>query len=184
MQMLKQIQNKKGSHAGFTLTEMLVVLCLVAVLSGFFLQCFIFVMEQYQSRMALLELDDNLSIAMDYIAMDLADCIGVSGCSTDSLTILHPDGAIYYTTGTDPQEKAHFYDLKGKILYRRENTQRNRQPMANFVSRLCVNYYDRAGIRTADAASVYIIEVELEGIWNETTVKQRQIARIQDSRYY
>ncbi len=184
MQIWNRMRNKTKNNDGFTLAELLVVLCLMAVLSGFFVQCFVFVMDQYRDRIALLELEENLSISMDLIAKDLADCIGVSGCSSDSLTLLKSDGAVYYTTGTDTQAKDHFYDLKGKILYRRENTQRNRQPMANFVSRLCIHYYDSTGASTVDDTRVYLVEVELEGIWNNTSIVQRQIARIQDSQYY
>lgn len=184
MQMYKKAQMKIKQCDGFTLAEMLVVLCLTAILSGFLIQCFVFVMDQYRNRIALMELEENLSISMDFIAKDLADCTGVFECNADSLTVVKEDGVVYYTTGTDTQAKAHFYDLTGKILYRREHTQWNRQPMANFVSRLCVNYYDSTGVCTTDDKSVYLVEVELEGVWNDTVIVQRQIARIQDSKYY
>lgn len=184
MQIWKRIQDKSKKNDGFTLAELLVVFCLLAILSGFFVQCFVFVLDQYRNRIALLELEENMSISMELIAKDLADCTGVSGCSADSLTVLKSDGAVYYTIGTDTQAKDHFYDLKGKILYRRENTQRNRQPMANFVSRLCIHYYDSTGTATIDDTEVYLVEVELEGIWKDTPIVYRQIARIQDSQYY
>ncbi|MBQ5657940.1 MAG: prepilin-type N-terminal cleavage/methylation domain-containing protein, partial [Peptococcaceae bacterium] len=44
MQVQKVIRNKLVSTLGFTLTEVLVVLCLFALLSGFFLNCFVFAM--------------------------------------------------------------------------------------------------------------------------------------------
>ena len=184
MQIWVQLQKKSEKRDGFTLAEMLVVLCLLAVLSCFLMQCFVFVMDQYRNRVALLELEENLSVSMDLIARDLADCTGVSKCAADSLTVICRNGVIEYTTGTDTQSKDHLYDLKGKILYRKENTQRNRQPVANFISRLCINYYDGAGACTTDAAKVHLVEVQLEGAWKDKTIVQRQIAKIQDSEYY
>jgi len=56
--------------------------------------------------------------------------------------------------------------------------------VANFISRLCINYYDGAGACTTDAAKVHLVEVQLEGAWKDKTIVQRQIAKIQDSEYY
>lgn len=168
---------------GFTLAEVLVVMLLLSILSGFFLQCFTFVMEQYRYRIALLELEENLSISMDLIAKDLSDAIGVTDCNSGSLTLQMRDKKVYYTIGTDQQADEHFYDLKGKILYRRENTQRNRQPMLNYISRFTVTYYDEEGNCATDSDRVSTVAVELEGTWNETVLTQKRIVRLKDSNY-
>lgn len=179
-----QIVHKKlNSCAGFTFTELLVVLCLFALLSGFFLNCFVFAMEQYRNSIALMELEDNLCISMDCIASDLRETTAVLNCSTDSLNLQTVDCKVYYTRGTDTQAKEHFYDLTGKILYRRENTQINRQPMANFISDVCVNYYDELGNPTEQASNVKIVEILLEGTWNETVISKALAVRLNDSDY-
>lgn len=171
-------------NAGFTLVEVLVTICLLSLLFGFFLQCFVFVMEQYRCRIALLELEENISIAIDLLETDLSQTIGVSACNHDSLTIQQMDGMIYYTLGTDTQSKDHFYDLTGKILYRRESTQWNRQPMANFISSFRVIYYDEDANPTEQASLVKSIEIQLEGIWNHTVIRRSQIIRLKDSHYF
>lgn len=183
MHLERTVRNKLTNHAGFTLTEMLVVICLFALLSGFFLNCFVFAMEQYQYCIALMELEDNLNNAMDWLATDLAESIAVSDCSESGLTLQTAEGKIYYTLGTDTQAKEHFYDLTGKIFYRRENTQKNRQPMANFISCFRVTYYDEMGNLTESATSVTTVEILLEGTWRDTVISQRQIARLNDSDY-
>lgn len=175
-----RICNKKG----FTLVEMLVVIILLSILSGFFLQCFTFMVEQYHHRIALLELEENLSIAMDLIVKDLSESVGVSNCEANSLTLQTLDKKIYYTLGTDQQADEHFYDLKGKILYRRENTQINRQPMANFISRFTAVYYDASGNCTEDISQVRVVAVALEGQWNETVITQKRIVRLKDAYYF
>lgn len=168
---------------GFTLAELLVVLCLMAVLSGFFLQSFVFVMTQFQHRMALLELEDNLAMAIDYLVTDGANSIAVKDCNAEQLTLLTEDAVIIYTIGTDLQAKEHFYDLTGKILYRRESTQVNRQPMVNFISGFCVSYYDSTGAATSDPDCVSMVDIQLEGVWNDTVVQKRQIICLKDSDY-
>lgn len=183
MQCRQKAHDKLHSTAGFTLTELLVVICLLGLLSGFFLQCFVFVMEQYRNRIALLELEDNLCMAMDFLAADFEKTVAVSGCNGSSLTLQTNDGKIYYTVGTDTQAKEHFYDLEGKIFYRRENTQKNRQPMANFISNFSVVYYDETGTPTETDSTVETVEILLEGTWNDTVIQQRQFARLKDSDY-
>lgn len=178
--MYRKIFSKKG----FTLAEMLVVLILLCTLSGFFLQSFTFVMEQYQHRLALLELEENLSISMEYIAKDLSESIGVVACKSDSLKLQTLDGKVDYTLGTDQQADEHFYDLKGKILYRRENTQQNRQPMANYISCFRIVYYDENGNYTEESSQVCAVEILLEGQWKETVITQKRIARLKDSYYF
>ena len=183
MQIQKTVHDKLAGNTGFTLTEVLVVLCLFALLSGFFLNCFVFAMEQYQHSIALLELEDNLYNSMDWLASDLAETIAVSDCNASGLTLETAEGKIYYTLGTDTQAKEHFYDLTGKIFYRRETTQKNRQPMANFISCFRVTYFDELGNPTEHAPSVKTVEILLEGTWNDTVISQRQAVRLKDSNY-
>lgn len=184
MKQRNRLRDKVKNNSGFTLIELLVTLCLLSVLSGFMLQCFTFVMEQYRNRMDLLELEENLSISLDVIATDMADCIGVSGCNTENLTVRKTDKTVYYSTGTDEQSKEHFYNLTGKILYRKENILGNRQPMANFLFPLCITYYDSTGTITTDDTKVHLVAVEVKGEWKDTIIKQQQIFKIADSQYY
>ena len=184
MHLQKTVRKKLSVQTGFTLTELLVVICLFSLLSGFFVQCFVFAMEQYQHSIALMELEDNLSSSMDWLASDLTESIAVLKCTDDELTLQTSDGKIYYTLGTDTQAKEHFYDLEGKTFYRRENTQKNRQPMANFISCFRVTYYDETGNPTENASSVKIVEILLEGTWNDTVISQSQAARLKDSDYF
>ena len=179
----KMLSEKLSAQSGFTLTECLVVLCLLALLSGALLHGFVFAMDQYQRSIALLELEDNLCNAMDWLARDLANSTAISACSADSLTIQTEEGKIYYTTGTDTQAKEHFYNLTGKIFYRRESTQKNRQPMANFISSFYVTSYDETGKITVIPSNVKIVEVLLEGVWNDTVRSKRQVVRLYDSDY-
>jgi hypothetical protein len=183
MQVQKVIRNKLVSMAGFTLTEVLVGLCLFALLSGFFLHCFVFAMNQYHHSIALMELEDNLGNAMDWLSADLADTIAVLECKADGLSLQTAEKKIYYTTGTDTQAKEHFYDLTGKIFYRREHTQKNRQPMANFITGFYITYYDEKGTLTSYAANVKMVEILLEGTWNDTVLSKRLAVRLSGSDY-
>lgn len=180
---MMQIQNKLHSQRGVTLAELLVVMCLLAVLMGFFLQSFGFVLSQFQYRMALMELEDNLSLAAEWIASDGANSARVDACQKESLILQCFDGAVTYTIDSDPQAKEHFYNLTGKILYRRESTQRNRQPMANFISEFRITYYDACGIETEDADCVALVEVLLKGQWNAAKAEKRQWIRLKDTAY-
>ena len=168
---------------GVTLAELLVVLSLLSILFGFFLRCFVFSMEQYQYRTAFLELQDNLAIAIDLIASDVAEGTAVLDCNEEKLSLQKGARKVYYDLGTDLQATEHFYDLEGKILYRRESTQWNRQPMANFISRFAIIYYDSNGAVTERADKVAVIEVVLESQWKQSMIQQRQILRLKDSDY-
>ena len=148
------------------------VLCLFALLSGFFLNCFVFAMNQYHHSIALMELEDNLGNAMDWLSADLADTIAVLECKADGLSLQTAEKKIYYTTGTDTQAKEHFYDLTGKIFYRREHTQKNRQPMANFITGFYITYYDEQGTLTSYAANVKMVDILLEGTWHDTVLSK------------
>ena len=171
------------SQSGFTLVELLVVLCLLSVLFSFFLQTFLFAMAQFHNRMALMELEENLAIAADAIASDGVNSIAVETCEPDSLILLTETDRIVYTIAQDLQAKEHLYKLTGKTFYRRENTQGTRQPMANFISAFCVSYYDCTGEETFDADSVDIVKVQLKGQWNDTLVQKQLIVRLKDSDY-
>ena len=108
------------------------VICITSMLLSFFLQCFFTVSEQHKQRSAMLELQDNLSLAIELLTRDIARSTSVLDCHAQQLT-LQQENIISYSLGTDRQAQEHLYALEGKILYRQESTQGNRQPMANFI---------------------------------------------------
>lgn len=180
--MNKGYSGKLKGQQGFTLAEVLVVLSLLSLLSIFFLRCFFFVAEQQQQHNARLELEDNLMIAASLLAEDISKSTAVLDCESQQL-VLQQTKIIYYNLGEDQQANAHAYPLEGKVLYRRENTQSSRQPMANFISNLDITYLDKNGEKTMDADTVCAIELVLEGRWREKVFQQRQIVRLEGMDY-
>ncbi len=192
-----QDQNKRSAQyklgqkitttKGFTLAELLVVLILLSLLLTFFLQCFFFVMHQYQGRMALLELDDNLSIGIEHIAANGANSVAVTGCNTDVLVMKYVIGTtentVRYAIGTDTQADLHLYDLTGKVLRFRKGPTGKQEPIANFISDFRVTYYDHMGNVTTEIDRVHAVDVQLEGQWNNTTIQKRRVIRLKTSNY-
>ena len=173
---MKWIFQKLGhkNEAGFTLAELLVTLCLTALLLSFFLQCFFMATGQNQQQMARQELETNLLLAMETITKDIARSHSVQDCQKEQLT-LKQDKMICYSLGEDQQAEEHFYPLEGKILYRRESTQYNRQPMANFISEMEFTYLDPDGLPTEQAENVRAVQVALSVTWNGQQIWQQQI---------
>lgn len=171
----KQVQ--KRWKQGFTLPELLVVLILTALLLSFFLPCFFTLAEEHRQRMALLELEDNLLIAMEFLTADIAKSTAVLDCQEHQL-VLQQEHTIYYNLGEDQQAQEHVYDLQGNILYRREKTQYNRQPMANFLKTLSLEYLDDDGKPTRDPESVQAVHVTVIGCWKDRQIQKEQIVRL------
>lgn len=168
--------NKKHSNGGFTLPELLVVLFLISLLFSFFLRCFFTIGNQHQQRLAILELEENLSLAVSGIVKDISKSTAVLSCTEEQLS-LKQNKIIYYTLGVDQQEK-HLYQLEGKVLYRRESTQGNRQPMANFITAMQFSYLDAVGQTTTDSLAVKTIVLCVEGCWQGKTIRQKQIVQL------
>ena len=172
-----ECMQKRNRQAGFTLPELLVVLTLTALLLSFFLQCFFTVSAQHRQRSALLELQDNLLSAMEFLTEDITKSTGVHACREDQLALQQAQ-CVYYDLGDDQQGQEHFYDLEGKILYRREDTQQYRQPMANFIDTLTFVYLDEQGTPTTQPEAVRAVQIRLTGCWNGRTLVQEQIVRL------
>lgn len=68
---MEEITCKRQKQAGFTLPELLVVLFLLSLLSAFLMQCLFTLTEQQKQRLAFLELEDNLNLAMDWLKEDI-----------------------------------------------------------------------------------------------------------------
>ncbi len=167
---------------GFTLPEMLVVICLTALLLSFFLQCFFTIANQHKQRTALLELQDNLSIAMSFLKEDISQSTAVLDCQPDLLS-LQRDCAVYYSLGTDQQADEHFYALQGNVFYRRLDTEENRQPMANFIDEMSISYFDKTGQPTTQPEQVCAVYVKLTGHWNDRQLEQEQVVRLAGAVY-
>jgi len=171
-----------NNEKGFTLPELLVTICLLSLLSSFLLQCFSNVAVQHRQRMALLELEDNLMLAITALAEDAGRSTAVLHCKQDELA-LQQEKVIYYSLGDDQQMEEHFYPLEGKILYRRENTQWNRQPMANFLTALHISYLDGKGQMVQEAHAVRAVVLCVEAQWQGKTLQQTQVVRLLGDRY-
>lgn len=185
MQARKHLRNKKR-QGGFTLPEVLVVLCLTSMLFTFFLQCFFFWSEQYQNRSALEELEDNLLIAIESMAQDIGRSTGILTWEQESITLVsgyHEKETVAWSLGKDGQAEEHFYALEGKILYRLESTQRVRQPIANFIDTLTISCLNRQGLPAQKAEDVYAVHVKITGVWKNRTLKQEQIIRLAGTAY-
>ena len=167
---------------GFTLPELLVVLFLLSLLSSFLLRCFAAVAGQQEQQLALLELENNLAIAQSWLGDDIAKSSAVLDCAAEQLT-LQQDQLVSYTLGTDQQITEHLYPLEGKILYRKESTQWNRQPMANFIETLTIFYYDAQGQPTVDSTAVCAVGVQLTGCWREQQITKRQVVQLMGDGY-
>lgn len=175
-------QHRGISQRGFTLPEMLVVICITSMLLSFFLQCFFTVSEQHKQRSAMLELQDNLSLAIELLTRDIARSTSVLDCHAQQLT-LQQENIISYSLGTDRQAQEHLYALEGKILYRQESTQGNRQPMANFIDTITFQYLDQRGFPVKDADLVQAVYVKISGQWQGKTIQQEQIVRLAGTAY-
>lgn len=179
--MLMRKQDCKRQQ-GFTLPELLVVLLLLSLLSSFLLRCFTTVARYQEQQLALLELEDNLALAMVWLRDDIAQSRAVTACTEEKLTLLQ-ETVICYDLGTDQQEAEHLYSLEGKILYRKESTQWNRQPMANFIKTMTLYYYDRQGQPTAEPEAVRAVGICLTGCWREKTIIKRQVVPLLGATY-
>lgn len=173
-------------HGGFTLPELLVVICLIAVLLPSLTQCFLFASEQHKNRIAIEELQDNLMIAMEVISRDISRSSEVITWSSDTITLQNAfqnGKTVTYSTGKDEQAKEHFYLLEGKILYRLESTQKVRQPMANFIDTLTISCLDCNGMPAKEADQICAVHLTITGTWKDRTLKQEQIIRLAGSAY-
>lgn len=173
---------KTAASRGFTLPEMLVTLCLLALLFPVLLRCFQTLAEQQRQRAALLELEDNLLMAVEILTREIAGSTAVLSCEENRL-VLQQDSVIYYDIGDDLQMEDHLYPMEGKILYRREDSQSARQPMANFVETLTFFYLDEAGQPTDEAALTRAVGFSLTGVWRETQLQCRQVIRLAGAVY-
>ena len=173
-------------QGGFTLPELLVVLCLIAVLLPFFTKCFLFAADQQKNRIAIEELQDNLMIAMEVISRDISRSSEVTAWSSDTITLrnaFQSEKTVTYSTGKDEQAKEHFYLLEGKILYCLESTQKTRQPMANFIDTLTISCLDCNGMPAKETEQICAVHLTITGTWKDRTLKQEQIVRLAGSAY-
>ncbi len=177
-------KNIRRAQCGFTLPEVLVVICLTSLLLSFFLQCFFTVSNQHKQRTALLELTDNMMLAMELMHEDISKSLKVQACMSDQLVLCQgKDLTVYYSLGEDQQADEHFYDLKGNVFYRRWHAQENRQPMANFIDELTFSYLDQYGQLTTVPNEVCAVHVKVTGNWKERQLKQEQIIRLAGTVY-
>lgn len=174
--------DKLRDQNGFTLSELLVTICLTSFLLSFFLTCFLTISDSYKHYSAMLELQDNLLSAVELLTTDIASSTAVIACATDACT-LQQESCIYYSLGKDQQYQEHFYALEGKILYRRENIQKSRQPMANFIETLEFRYLDQNGAPTEQCENVRAIQFFVSGRYLEQRMKMEQIVRLAGALY-
>lgn len=167
---------------GFTLPELLIVLLLLSLLSSLLLRCFMTVSTQQEQQLALLELEDNLAIAQAWFRDDITQSSAVLDCAAEQLT-LRQKQIVSYTLGNDQQKTEHLYPLEGKILYRKESTQWNRQPMANFIETLTISYYNAQGNPTTEPVAVCAVGVQLTGCWRDRQITKQQIVKLQGDGY-
>jgi type II secretory pathway component PulJ len=175
----KRYRRYKG---GFTIPELLVAICLTAMLLSFFLQCFFTVSAQYRERSALLELQDNLMLAAELLTADIGKSAEVLECDPEKLT-LQQTKVVEYSLGRDQQAEEHFYELEGNILYRRENNQQTRQPMANFIKTLTFSYLDQYGRHTALPEEVRAVYLCVTGEWNGRELCTKRLIRLAGAMY-
>ena len=178
----KRVKKIFLEQQGFALSEVLVAICLMALLLPFLFHCFFSISEQQKQRAALLELEDNLLLAVEYLTMDIARSTAVLECK-EELLILQQNQIVYYDLGEDQQADEHIYLLEGKILYRRESSQWNRRPMANFIDTLIFFYLDEAGNPTQEAASVRAVGFCLVGTWQDQQLQYKQIVNLAGNEY-
>lgn len=176
------MRDKKHAISGFTLPELLVVLFLLSLLLSFLLRCFFTIENQHRQHLALLELEDNLTLAITDMAEDISKSTVVLNCEEEQLT-LQQNKIIYYTLGVDQQEAEHLYPLEGKILYRRESSQWNRQPMANFITAMHFSYFDASGQHTTDCLSVRTVMLCVEGCFQGNRIQQKQVVQLAGENY-
>lgn len=174
--------DKRWNQKGFTLPELLVTICLTSFLLSFFLTCFFTISDSYKHYSAMLELQDNLLSAVELLTTDIAGSTAVIECAADGCT-LQQENCIYYSLGKDQQYQEHFYRLEGKILYRRESMQKNRQPMANFLDTLEFRYLDQNGVPTEQCEDVRAIQFLVSGSYLGQRMKLEQIVRLAGALY-
>ncbi len=179
---MQERQNHKRNSKGFTIPELLVALCLTAMLLSFFMQCFLTISAQHRERTALLELRDNLIMAAEMLASDIGKSTAVLSCDSEKLS-LQQKNVVEYSLGRDQQAEEHFYELEGNILYRRENNQQARQPMANFIKTLTFSYLNRYGQHTALPEETEAVYLCITGQWNGREIQTEQVIRLAGAMY-
>lgn len=176
------LTKKLRARQGFTLPEILVAMCLLAMLLPFLLRCFFYISEQQKQLAALLELEDNLLLAVESLTNDIVSSTAVLDCD-EKLLILWQDRIIYYDLGDDIEAGNHLYQLEGEVLYRRENIQQNRQPMANFIDELTFSYWDETGQPTTEAEAVRKVGFSIAGSCQRRQVRYQQIVNLAGEAY-
>lgn len=161
---------------GFTLVEIMVVLAVSALVMLVVTEIFLAMHDQKSQLLAEVELQENLSRALEKIGEDIRYSDGVAGYSGEYL-LAHEltlytwvrDGAgrqsyqmVNYTIAVDPVGQVHPFKLSGYVLYRKENQGQN-QPIANFIDQLTFAYYDQGGLPTKRSTQVASIEITLLG---------------------
>ncbi len=170
-------------QAGFTLAELLVVLIVTGLLSSFFLSCFFTSVGQYRQRSARLELEENLTLASSFLTEEIAKSLAVRSCNHFRLE-LQQDVVVHLTLEEDPQKEEHYYrQIEGKNLYRREDTERNKQPMANFIRSLRAYYLDENGLETEEPEEVRAVMFVLTGRWQDALLERRGVVRLAGAEY-
>lgn len=101
----------------------------------------------------------------------------------EQLVLQQPRTGIQYTLGIDQQATEHLYPLEGKILYRKENIQWNRQPMANFIETFTISYLDKYGQLTEEPTAVCAVGIHLTGCWQNGRIEKQQIVRLMKKGY-
>lgn len=176
---MKSWMNKRG----FTLPEMLVVLVLTTIVLTSVMQYGNSMVMQQTKRMALLELQDNLTISAELLEQDISRSTQVLQCDSEELNLQQVSHTVHYSTGNDQQAQEHSYSLEGKILYRRESTQYNRQPVANFLDMAVFTYLDRNGTVTTDPQQVRTVAFTLTGQTDRHIIREQRYVMLAGETY-
>ena len=168
---------------GFTLPEILVVLVLTTIVLTSGMQYGTTMAMQHTKRTALLELQDNLTISAELLEQDISRSTQVLECDSGELNLQQTGRTVHYSTGNDQQAQEHSYLLEGKILYRRESTQYNRQPMANFLDTVVFTYLDRNGNVTTDPQQVRTVAFTLIGTMDGHCIREQRYVMLAGEAY-
>mgnify|MGYP005835223683 CR=1 FL=1 len=155
-----------GRQEGFTLVEVLVGLFLFCVLAGVTLNLYFSGVLWWQRQEGLLEVQDNLRIALDRLCRELRTAQRLdaqSGAEQLVFYVLYPEGTSGYV-----ERKVRYY-RQNDVLYREWKGVSN--PLASHVTGFWLDYAPAEG---PDVTDKKLVTIRMEGRTRDGTEKVLQ----------
>ena len=184
------------SNRGFTLVEVIITIAISSIILVCLTEMVFFMDNQQKNMIARIELQQNLTMALDSIAADVENSRDVIGYGDSNLLAkslnlrkvrLNRQGETYdqridYQLAIDPMEGQHLFPLKGKVLYRKTDGGQN-QPIANFIIDLTFEYLDSDNKICTNSHQAEKVIIMIQGEVNNDIIQYQQVKCLEKKRW-